>query len=169
MIAVLGKDLMPINRSLTALKSDALQAQERFLFLIILCFFPLGYFGIVFIRKHQQKIKADTGYVRRGKAYKTFQKDLKHLKGDGKFFEQASMALRSYLGNKLNMDGGALTSIDIQRKLDPHLSGSALTKITEYLKQCEQGQYGGKSTSKEMEKNMKSTLFNLVKGLEKEV
>ena len=139
---------MPIKRTPTALKSDMMSTRERYFLFFSILAAPLTYLCLFMFKRRRDKISNDQGFTRRQMAYKAFRSRLKSLNQDGKFFEEASLLLREYLGNKFNFDGKAITPIDAERKLKPYqLSTESIRKIEAFLKECEAGQFGGTTVS----------------------
>ena len=169
-IEVLGEDIMPIKRTLNALDRDALSQRQRWLFLLFIVLCPIFYFVAKFIKNYQDRIHGDVGYVKRSRAYKNFLRELGELNGSGKFFEKSSIALRTYLGDKLNIDGRAMTADDTKRFLsNQNLPMETLESIEKYIRDCEAGQFGGKSLSERDQEKMLKNLSQLTRKLEKEI
>ncbi len=143
-VTVVGRDLMPIKRDIEALNDDALSsgAKKGVLVTIFVCFILYGL--IVMLKTRRDRLLEDRAYVRREKAYKRFQIAAKTFSNGGAFFETASGAFRTYLGDRFDLDGLALTSADAHPKLRPlGVSEEAIAKIEAFLRTCEAAQYGG--------------------------
>jgi hypothetical protein len=141
-VSVFGRDLMPIKREIEALKNDVLSREARRAILMTLLVCLMFYLFLFIWNRRRDRLSGDHAYLRREKAYKRFIVAAKVIHPD-QFFEQASNALRAYLGDRFNFDGGALTSADTDPKLRPlRVSGEMIRKIETFLKKCEAVQYG---------------------------
>ncbi len=167
-VKIQGQDIMAVRREIAVMRTDDLTPAQRNSILGLALACPLLYlFGFVWKRKHDLNLK-DSGYYRREKAYKRFLTGAQKLDGPLDF-EKMSFLLRTYLGDKLNFDGQALTPIDLERKLRPfQVSDAAIKEGTEFLKLCERGQYGGIPGGK-TGAELKQTLLAMVANFEKEI
>lgn len=165
-VELVGKDLMPIKRAPSALRSDYLTSHERWL-ILLLCFlcFP-AYIVILLIKRRRDRFSSDVGLSRKRKAYREFNTRLKGLDINGAFFQNASLLLRDYLGNKFNLEGQALTPMDTYPKLSPHgLSKDSIKKVEDFLRECEAGQFGG--LGRENGSKHQDRLVSIVKEIER--
>lgn len=169
-IQVVGEDLMPIMRGNGDLTNESMEIREKGILLFLIFLQPVLYLLGIVLRKRREKIFQDKGYWQREKAYKKFKSDFQSLDQEDTLFGNASGLLKVYLGDKLNLDGKALTPMDASRKLIPYKVSSELVKeVEEFLKTCEAGQYGGGPWGPQEKKKIKENLLTIVKKLEKEV
>lgn len=142
-VEVFGRDLLPIKRTLGAHSDNISPGKKRGI--LITLFTCLILYAIIFVLKRRRDaLSSDTAYMRREKAYKRFQDEAKKICSDDAFFPQASYAIRTYLGNRFNLVGGALTSADTDSKLRPFgIAEEVIQKIKIFLQVCELAQYGG--------------------------
>jgi hypothetical protein len=168
-IEILGKDLMPIKRDPFALKSDRLTFDEQVFFIALILMAPLAYGCVFLLKRKRDHLLTNKGLLRKRRAFKGFKSLLKDLKMDGGFFDEASLCLREYLGDKFNLDGKAITPMDAERKLGPfHLSQEAIKRIESFLKDCETVQFGGVAISQEGKSKLKVELASIVDSIERE-
>ena len=121
-IKILGKDILPINTSLAALRPYRVDPWH---WGYLVCFsFPLiGYVGTVLMKKRKERLEEDLGYARSKSALKNFNKKIplikKQLKTEGstEFYRLTSKSLKDFLGDKLNITGSALTPLEVEHQL----------------------------------------------------
>lgn len=171
-LEVLGEDLMPIVKDVKALEADILSNKTRFFYLFasVLPFMAFILTIILFLRR--KKASTDAGYFKRGRAYRKAMKHSKKLKSysGAEFHQNISLILRDYIGDRLTIDGRALTATDIQRKLEPAGANAATCeKASALLGECDAGLYGGKEFGEEERNKMTQALKEILTTLEKEL
>ena len=145
-VAILGRDLMPIKQGLDALTNDTLPPKTKRGILITLLGSLLLYGILMAFKRWRDRLSGDPAYMRREKAYRRFQVSAKSINQEDAFFATASRLLRTYLGDRFNIDYGALTSADTDLKLRPlGVPKEIIEKIEAFLKTCEEAQYGGRT------------------------
>lgn len=165
-VAVLGRDLMPIKRGLNAVNNDAISSSEKGRIVITLSLGSIFYSLLVMLKTRRDRLLGDFAYRRRTKAYKQFNAFVKTISAETPADASFSFAFRTYLGDRFNLDGGALTSADTDPKLRPlGVSGETIQKIEMFLKTCEEAQYGGR-TNENLDVPMEA-LTKLVLEIEK--
>jgi hypothetical protein len=117
-IETLGRDILPIYTELDKFKSDGSYSST---------FIGAGFGSPVilfiisaFIIKRQNRLKYDVAFYRRRNAYKNASQRLKQLTehSDSKeFARQLSEILREYIGDKLNLQGKAITAEEVEVRL----------------------------------------------------
>jgi len=84
------------------------------------------------------------------------------------FLTKASNVFRDYIGDKINIDGKALTPLDLDRVLRPyHVGPETLKEIKGLLQDFESAQYGGQA--KKAPTEMLTKMKSIVKSMEKEL
>ena len=142
-IKVLGSDLMPAKERIVV-ESDALGTAERVWLLALMTVSPFGYLGALWHHRRRIRIRADQGYLRRERAHKVLKSRLAKVATAAKPYQEASLALRCYLGDKFDFDGGAMTPVDTARLLAPRgITKAAVERINTLLMQCDEASYGG--------------------------
>ena len=166
-IKVQGHDLMPLKKSLE-LTSGVLSLKEKIIFWVLLCLFPIIYVATYFRKKRNDRFSQNSGLRRREQALRKFQKGLKGVSEGQSFVMQASSVFRDYIGDKVNIDGKALTPLDLDRVLGARqIENKTIEDIKELLQDFEKAQYGGKMGSQPSK--MVSKMENIVKNMEKEL
>ena len=142
-IKILGSDLMPPKEKIS-LASDALAGPEQIWLFALMGVAPGFYLGALLHQRRRLKIQADGGYERRERAHKALAKRLARAQSCGQPFPEASLALRCYLGDKFDFDGGAMTPVDTMRLLTPRGIGRAtVDRLNGLLQKCDMASYGG--------------------------
>ena len=169
-IKKIADDIMPIKYSLREFErfffsSSLVKLCWMIIILIPVICFPLG----IFLAKAQAKL-LDPKHLRRQKAWRQFQKNLAREKAGAKFYSNVGVAFREYLGNRFNMDGIALTAIDVDRKLPAHLPVAQKEEIKSILNNLDQQLYSGNYSETQFQEQLifQKKLLNLAKSLEKE-
>ena len=166
-IKIEATDLMPLKRKAEKTLGH-LSPKEKGLFWAIFLVAPLFYGGSCFWMRKKEKLKGNKALRRQEEALKKFNKGLKSV-GEGKnFLSEASNVFRDYIGDKINVDGKALTPIDLDRVLGPyHVGPETLKEIKGLLQDFESAQYGG--SAKKAPNEMLNKMKNVVKSMEKEL
>lgn len=121
-VKILGKDILPIDTSLSALNSYSLNPWNWIYWLFF--FLPiLGYAGSVVVMQRKRRWEEDVSYARSKSALKKFNKQIATVKKQTEkedfsaFYRLTSKAFKDFLGDKLNITGSALTSLEIESRL----------------------------------------------------
>jgi hypothetical protein len=177
-IAILGRDLVGIERNLEALVNPDFTLIEKILAFVILLIGPLFFFFAFNRQRTFNILRKDKNYLQREHAYRQFKGELNKVFTQDKIYQEASKALRVYLGHKLDLEGNALFPIDVNRILAPKgVSAPTIESIKQFLSLCDQNIYGGASlqnslspTAKaENQNQLKTQLESIVQKVEKEI
>ncbi len=162
-----GRDLMPIKRNLDSLHNDAISEAGKKGILATLSVSFLLYLFLFVLGRRRDRLLGNPALVRRGMAYRQFKATVKGLHKDEAFFEQAAVLLRTYLGDRFNLDGGALTVADIDPKLRPFgVSWEIIQKVEAFFQTCDEARYGGRQENRD---DAIATLTSIVNQIEKGV
>ncbi|MZG53864.1 MAG: protein BatD [Nitrospinae bacterium] len=168
-IEILAEDILPLHTNLDDFRNIAPPLNSAtatgFLSPAIL-FFVCA----IFIRK-QKRLTTDVAFYRSQKAYKNALKKLNSLThsknlDSKKFASELSEILREYIGDKLNMEGRAITAAEVEHKLkesDYQVNDVDVTR--RLLEKFESLQYAPESSGNNRELLDESE--NLIKILEK--
>ena len=89
---------------------------------------------------------------------------------NGPFEEKILDAFRKYLGDKLNLPGGALTFNDVRKPLEArHLDADSIKSLKELFDRCEAGRYAGGLSGEADPSILIEQSMNLAKLLEKKL
>lgn len=169
-IKLIGRDLMPLMKISDAKKSRPFTFVELIVYWLLFILSPLSYFIIFFWKKKRDLLSADETLLLYEKAYSLYKKREKSLKGNSNdFYIETSRVLREYLGNKLRLEGHAITPIDAERVLSGHLSSEIIEEVKDILRELDMGQYGGLTKDREGKVKIKNKMINIVKKVEKGV
>ncbi|MEK9629796.1 MAG: BatD family protein [Nitrospinota bacterium] len=120
-IEILGEDILPIHTQL----EDFQNIDSNFSIPTLLGFLspPLVFLIATVVIRQQKRLTTDLAFFRRQNAYKTATQKLKNLKDSTdtdskKFVSELSEILRAYIGDKLNMEGKAITAAEVEHKLN---------------------------------------------------
>lgn len=168
-VTLLGKDLMPIKRDIAQFRSGVLSFADKLFVGLAVLVLPILFTFLFWLKRRRDQFAGNIGLQRKSIAYKNFTNGIKKISNSSKFHQDASTLLRTYIGDKLNIDGKALTAMDIDRKLkNAGLSPDLVEEIKDFIRNCEMGIYGGGISSMDS-KNTTETLKKCVKNLEKEI
>ncbi len=172
-IEILGRDILPIYTELDKFQNDGTHSHSS-AFLGIGLGSPVILFILsVFIIKRQKRMKYDVAFYRRQNAYKNATQRLKkmsalehsNLSAPKEFGRKLSEILREYIGNKLNLQGKAITAEEVEIRLKE--SGYESAEVTrKLLERCETLQFA--PTTRGSTKELLGESENLIKLLEKQ-
>ncbi|MBT6325462.1 MAG: protein BatD [Bdellovibrionales bacterium] len=166
-IKVLAEGLMPNKESVSFLTNFYNSTIYNLMLFFSFFFLPLLNLLFYFFTKSKQRKSRDLGLLRKEKAFKNYKSEANKISLDENFFNDTSLAFRRYIGNKLNVDGLAVTPIDLERVLAPYRISTGIEhEILQLLKSFEKFQYGGSSSVSK--KEFKKHVDSLVKKIEKE-
>jgi hypothetical protein len=167
-IQTLGKDILPIYT-----EPDKFQNNDTY---------SLAYMGIgfsspiilflisVFVMKRQNRMKYDVAFYRRHNAFKNANQRLKDMKTQAEskeFARQLSEILRGYIGDKLNLEGKAITAEEVEAYLkESNYQHSQAKDTRKLLEKCESLQYAPINLGNT--KELLGESENLIKILEKQ-
>jgi hypothetical protein len=133
---------------------------------------PVIYIVLLLGHVWKRKRYADPAALRARRAYGRLLKGLKeahrHRGASGKCYETILNAFRQYLGDKLDMPGGALTFHDVQKSLEAkELDDPLIKRLEDIFDRCEAGRYAGGLSDKADPSTLIEQSERLAKSLEK--
>ena len=171
-IKILGHDILPILTSLDAVSSNKIRPASL---LNIICFLlPITGFVFAFsFGRIKQRNEQDSGFVRSKNAVKNFKRMLPEIKDsisrkNKTFHTASSKALKTFIGDKLNVAGSAMTSEELENGL--LIAGAREHDISEVIRIIsffESGQFGFKNYSSNEKQAVFNSMRKLVKTLNK--
>lgn len=174
-IKILGKDILPIRTSLSALKPYRLDIWY-WSYLLLFMVPIVGYTGCALIKRRNDRLKEDLGYSRSKQAMKTFKKNIlaakKQVKNENsaEFYRLASKALKDFLGDKLNLTGSALTPAEIENQLGMFtIKKERIERLKKVLVILESGQFAFQRHKKEEKDELLKQVQDLARGFEKSI
>ncbi len=167
-IETLGRDILPIYTEL-----DKFQNNGSYSSALIGAGFgsPVILFIIsAFLIKRQNRIKYDVAFYRRRNAYKNANQHLKQMSehSDSKeFARELSEILREYIGDKLNLQGKAITAEEVEVRLkESNYAARQAEGTRKLLEKCETLQYA--PMTRGSTKELLGESENMIKVLEKQ-
>ena len=150
-VKLLGQDLLPLHRGLEGLAPHGLGPTSIALGGGGLILPPLLFLGLVLGLRRRERLERDVALRRRLGAMASARARLRTLRaelraGDRRqreAVEAASRALREFLGDMLNLEGGALTAAEAGARLrDAGLSAERAAEVQRSLGELEAALYG---------------------------
>ena len=168
-IEILGRDIFPIYTELDKFQNARSHSPA---FLATRFGSPVLLFFIsAFIIKRQRRMKHDVSFYRRRNAYKNATRRLEKMSEHSdpsapkEFGRELSEILREYVGNKLNLQGKAITAEEVETRLkEADYESAEVTR--KLLERCETLQFA--PTTRGNTKELLRESENLIKLLEKQ-
>lgn len=168
-IEILARDILPLHTQL----NDFQNFNSKIgVYTLIGFVSPALLFVIaaIFIRQ-QKRLTTDVAFYRNQKAYKTASQKLENLvqnqnSESKEFVSELSEILREYIGDKLNMQGKAITAAEVEHKLkESDYQPNAANNTRKLLEKCEALLYTPVSSGNNLE--LLNESHDLIKTLEK--
>ena len=166
-VKILADDILPLHKNLDALKPAPLGSQPSLGLATGLGLPPLLYLIFMGAMRRKQKFAQDSGLRRRREAFKTARKDLEGLSSTDKnaAAQQASLCLRRYIGDKLGLEGSALTATEVQHHLQEQgVEDNLVQETVGQLAQLESAQYSAASVDASGLREKIETLLKRLEG-----
>jgi hypothetical protein len=170
-VRILADDLLPIYKGLDAVQPLWTEGRGAWLFWVGLLAPPVLFGSLWIGRRRRERFALDSALRRRHHALREVRKGLKQIRhmGDSthEVSQAASRCLREYVGDKLGLEGSALTPTEVEQQLRGRgVAEEWVGKARDLLEQLEAAQYGGEPVVAE---DAIARIEDLVKILEKEV
>jgi hypothetical protein len=168
-IEILAEDILPLHTQL----NDFQNVNSKIGTSTLIGFVSpalLFVIAAIFIRQ-QKRLTTDVAFYRNQKAYKTASQKLENLAQNQnseskEFVSELSEILREYIGDKLNMQGKAITAVEVEHKLkESDYQPNAANSTRKLLEKCEALQYTPVSSGNNLE--LLNESHDLIKTLEK--
>lgn len=144
-VRILADDILPISKDLEAV-APGLGRGAREGFLVVGLLLPaLAYVGLLVGQRRSRRFRSDKALRRRHRARRTARKSLARLAAlDGlEAARQASSCLRTFIGDKLGLEGSALTPDEVHQHLvEAGVSEELVERVHRLLGELEAAQYG---------------------------
>lgn len=168
-IEILAEDILPIHTQLNDFQNvkNEISTSTLIGFVSPALLFVMAAF---FIRQ-QKRLTTDVAFYRNQKAYKIASQKMENLERSQiseskEFVSELSEILREYIGDKLNLQGKAITAAEVEHKLkESDYQASAANNTRKLLEKCETLQYTPVSSGNNLELLNESQ--NIIKILEK--
>ncbi len=154
-IEILAEDILPIHTQLNDFQNidSKISTSTLIGFVSPALLFVMAAF---FIRQ-QRRLTTDVAFYRNQKAYKTASQKLEILgrsqnSESKEFVSELSEILREYIGDKLNLQGKAITAAEVEHKLiESDYQANAANSTRKLLEKCEALQYTPVSSGNNLE------------------
>jgi len=172
-VQILGEDILPIHTRLSDFENNLVRESKPVLFAGGMIVPPLMFLLFAAYVRYNQRLRYDTAFVRNRKAYKVAKQKFKLLSAGSvsnprESVKKLSEIFREYIGNKLNLQGKAITSMEVERKLlDRHYPQELAVLTRTLLKKYESLQYAPPSDLKN-NNNLIDESLDLLNQLEKQ-
>jgi len=149
-VRILADDILPIYGELDAVSRPANSRRSTVLVLLGIVL-PIGlYFSGRSIQRHRWRLEHDVAFQRHRVAFRRARKQLQKLTGmDGnqeQLGQSTSLCLRQYIGDKLGLEGAALTPEELHDLLSAEgVSEDLAVETHELLERLEAAQFGAAS------------------------
>ena len=149
-IEILAEDILPLHTKLDDFND--INAQNMSLTILELTSPVIFFLICAFFIRLQKRMTTDVAFYRSQKAYKAASQRLKRLTNSKytnskEFASELSEILREYIGDKLNMEGKAITATEVEHKLKESDYLYDHVDITrKFLEKCEALQYAPESS-----------------------
>lgn len=139
-VRILADDLLPIYKGLDAVSSSWPRGRGAWIFWVGLLL-PVMVFATTFLSyRRRERFALDVALRRRHHALRQLRKGLRGVESP----ESASLCLRQYVGDKLGVEGSALTATEVDLQLRERAVDEDLAVATRgLLERLEAAQYGG--------------------------
>jgi hypothetical protein len=147
-VRILADDILPIQRGLDTIATVPISTRPWPLLAGALLAPPFVYLGLLIATRRQRRFEADISLRKRHRAMRQARKILAGLKdldaGDKlAVAELGSRCLRTYIGDKLGLEGAALTAAEVKQHLaEVGVAEDLVGEVSQLLEQLEAAQYG---------------------------
>ena len=165
-VKLLGKDILPIHTTHTAMTAQSMYPALGIVLLLALL--PAICYVTVFIAKRaRDRSSSDPGFMRTKNAYKNFIKNFSEAKKaldspDDLFYQAGSKALKDFIGDRLAITGQALTAQDLNGLLAGYVSVETLDELKSLMEFFDSAQFGFKKCSVDERKAVLSRMQKVV-------
>jgi hypothetical protein len=172
-VRILADDILPPYRGLDAVARRSQSPLDRALLLGGLLLPPLGFVGTLAAQRRRRRFALDSGLRRRRDALGRARKCLKRIESQSEGQEDtavcrlASRCLREYVGDKLDVEGSALTPKETEELLRSHgVEEEVVAETCSLLDRLEAAQY---SSEKIEPSRLATVLTPLLKKLDRQI
>jgi BatD DUF11 like domain len=165
-VKILADDILPLRKNLDALEAPPLGNHPSLALAAGLGLPPILYLALLAAVRRRRRFAQDSGLRRRREALKTAHRGLQEISSGNATAaaQQASLCLRRYIGDKLGVEGSALTPAEARELLrDKAVADEVVEQTTSLLARLESAQYGAASVDPS---GLRGQLEDILKKLE---
>ncbi len=170
-VRILADDILPVYKNLDAVVATPF-ARPGPLLIAGLILPPLLFLGLIMVHRQQRRFELDVGLKRRRVALRTAHRSLAKIRseaGDDRVLtaQLASRCLRSMIGDKLGVEGSALTPGEVRQHLaEQGVTEKTIAETHELLDRFEAAQYGAATVQPDQ---IASQLKPLLRQLDRQI
>ena len=176
-VKVLADDILPLMRGVAALRPTGLSGWRGSVAVTGLVLPPICFLGFLFWLRRSQRYRADGSLRRRESARRTARNRVRWLATDveskhdtASLIANASGCLRTFVGDKLGVEGGTLTPFEMAELLeDAAVSEGTVRRARDFLERLEAAQYGAISAAGLQRESLCRTLESLIDSIDSEI
>jgi hypothetical protein len=166
-VKILADDILPLKKSLVEVKPQTKPLTYALQMGLGLGFPAFAFFGFAWFQRRREEEASDTGIKRKRMAMTLARSDLKAIAQSKNPLAAGSRVLRHFLGNQLNLEGGALTSSDVHDTLlTKGVDADLAKRVRKFLSVCEMAQFAAPSTEEQSSQKVADTVEQLLKDLQ---
>jgi hypothetical protein len=173
-IKVVGKDIRYIKSGTVILKDQSGDLYQNRVFQGLQIVPLMAIFAAAAVRRRRDRISRDVGYARWHKAHRQARHDLratqKSMRSQSatRFYGAMAKILTDYLGNKLNISVGGITSQQLQEELNTaQVDNQLVHEVLECLHVCDYSRFAPASSQLMEREAMLKRVRDLIGQLEK--
>ena len=145
-VAILARDILPIHTNVEDFESVVFDKSRRIVYGFGILLPILIYLIAAGYIRYNHKMNEDMSYSRRQVAHRKAMKKLEQLSVSNQeskdFVRELSQIIREYIGDKLNLQGTAFTSKEVEEKLNKYnFANDKISGIKKLLEKLESMQY----------------------------
>ena len=145
-VSILARDILPIHTHVEDFESVVFDKNRRIMYMVGILFPTLIYLLAAGYIRYNHKMNEDMSYSRRQVAHRKAMKKLDQLSVSNPepkdFVRELSQIIREYIGDKLNLQGTAFTSKEVEEKLNENtFADDKIFAIKKLLEKIESMQY----------------------------
>lgn len=168
-VRILADDILPIARGLEAVRRPSPTVSSPPIVAALLLAPAMIFGALLYGERRRRKFESDLGLRRRSAAYRTARKSLGKLDNENstELARHASLCLRTYVGDKLGLEGAALTPGEVRTELtELDLDPELIERVGETLNSLETALYGAASVEKaQLTESLEKLISDLERGL----
>ncbi|MCK4271011.1 protein BatD [bacterium] len=173
-IKLLGRDIRYIKPSTAAIKDEGGDLYSNRAFQILQIAPLLAIFAAILTRRRRDRIRTDVGYARWRGAYRQSRQGLRaahrlmRSESSARFYSAMAKTLSNYLGDKLNISVGGITSQHLRDELvGRQMEEQLVQQILDCLHACDYSRFAPASSQLADMETMLKRVRDLISRLEK--
>jgi hypothetical protein len=163
-VRILADDILPIYAGIEGI--DGRRRPSGAPLAAILLLPPLAYLGALAAARRRHRYRQDAGLARRRRALARARRKLRRLGTGAGATEGLSLCVRRFLGDKLGIEGSALTAAEARQYLaERGLAADRVAEVGELLERFEAARFGAAATAADLPEEVADLLRQLDREL----